>query len=169
MIRTGFLRSVALAVACLALTMSLTAHAQDEEKHGRKYKAPPETCHITVQVLKGYNGKPISNAAIIFHPVKDGRDQGNLEMKSDPDGKATLDIIPVGSTVRLQIIARGFTTYGETFALDTNSRDFVIKMEQPKAQLSTYQDNADKTSTRKPGVQEPVRPTTPATQAQPKQ
>lgn len=169
MIRTGILRSLAAAAACGVLMLSLTAHGQDEEKHGRKYKAPPETCHITVQVLKGYNGKPIPNAAIIFHPVKDGQDQGSLELKSDPDGKATIDIIPVGSTVQLQVIARGFETYGETFHLNENSRDFVIKMATPRAQLSQYEDNSNKASARKPGVQEQNQPASvPATQAQPK-
>ncbi len=47
------------------------AGAQDDqpEKHGRKYKAPPETAHIEVTVLKGFNKKPIMNAAVIFHPI----------------------------------------------------------------------------------------------------
>ena len=78
---------------------SNSALAQDTTaKRGRKYKAPPATSHIEVTVVKKYNGKPISNAAVIFQSTLDGKDQGNLEVKTDPDGKANIDVIPTGST-----------------------------------------------------------------------
>jgi len=57
-------------------------------------QAPPATSHIEVTVLKKFNGKPISNAAVIFDATMDGKDQGNLEVKTDPEGKATIDVIP---------------------------------------------------------------------------
>ena len=98
------------------------------EKHGRKYKAPPDTSHIEVTVVKGFNKKPIMNAAVIFHPVKDGKDEGNLEMKSDPDGKAVIDVIPTGSAVRIQVIADGFATFAEDYQIDQPSRQILITM-----------------------------------------
>ena len=45
---------------------------------------------------------------------------------------------------------------------DGNSKDFVVKMEAPKEQMSAYQDNAGKTATRPVGVQEPRTAVTPA-------
>jgi Carboxypeptidase regulatory-like domain len=132
-------------------------------KHGRKYKAPPATSHIEVTVLKKFNGKPISNAAVIFDSTLDGKDEGNLEVKTDPEGKATIDVIPTGSTVRVQVIATGFATYAEEYVVTEPSRQISISMVHPQEQLSSYQDNEGKAATRKPGVQEPVRPTTPAT------
>ena len=73
----------------IALVSCLPAMAQDAPaKRGRKYKAPPATSHIEVTVLKKFNGKPISNAAVIFDSTLDGKDQGNLEVKTDPEGKA---------------------------------------------------------------------------------
>jgi hypothetical protein len=138
------------------------ARAQDDDttpqKHGRKYKAPPDTSHIEVTVVKGFNKKPIMNAAVIFHPVKDGKDEGNLEMKSDPDGKAVIDVIPTGSAVRIQVIADGFATFAEDYQIDQPSRQILITMVRPKAQVSTYVDNSGKPSEMKPGVQEPIRP-----------
>ena len=149
---------------CIAPVFCLSAAAQDApEKHGRKYKAPPATSHIEVTVLKKFNGKPISNAAVIFDAKLDGKDQGNLEVKTDPDGKATIDIIPTGSTVRVQVIATGFATYAEEYLVSEPSREITVAMIHPQEQLSSYQDNQGKAATRKPGVQEPVRPTTPAT------
>jgi hypothetical protein len=148
---------------CLALVSCLPALAQDAPvKHGRKYKAPPATSHIQVTVLKKFNGKPISNAAVIFDATMDGKDQGNLEVKTDPDGKATIDIIPTGSTVRVQVIATGFATYAEEYLVAEPSREITISMIHPQEQVSSYQDNEGKAATRKPGVQEPIRPTPPA-------
>ena len=135
--------------------------AQDApERHGRKYKAPPATSHIEVTVLKKFNGKPISNAAVIFDATLDGKDQGNLEVKTDPDGKAAIDVIPTGSTVRVQVIATGFATYAEEYQVTEPNREITVSMIHPQEQLSSYQDNQGKAATRKPGVQEPVRPTT---------
>jgi hypothetical protein len=147
---------------CVALVSCLPATAQDApEKHGRKYKAPPATSHIEVTVLKKSNGKPISNAAVIFDSTIDGKDEGNLEVKTDPDGKAIIDVIPTGSTVRVQVIATGFATYAEQYLVSEPNREISISMIHPQEQLSSYQDNQGKTTTRKPGVQEPIRPTTP--------
>ncbi len=92
----------------------------------------------------------------------DGKDQGNLEVKTDPEGKATIDVIPTGSTVRVQVIATGFATYAEEYQVNEPSREITVSMVHPQEQLSSYQDNQGKTATRKPGVQEPVRPTKPA-------
>jgi hypothetical protein len=148
---------------CLALVSCLPLIAQDApEKHGRKYKAPPATSHIEVTVLKKFNGKPISNAAVIFDATLDGKDQGNLEVKTDPKGKATIDVIPTGSTVRVQVIATGFATYAEDYVVAEPSRQITVSMIHPKEQISSYQDNEGKAATRKPGVQEPARPKTPA-------
>ena len=142
--------------------------AQDAPvKHGRKYKAPPATSHIEVTVLKKFNGKPISNAAVIFDATLDGKDQGNLEVKTDPDGKATIDIIPTGSTVRVQVIATGFATYAQEYVVSEPSRQISVAMLRPQEQISSYENNEGKAAVRKPGVQEPIRPTTPPPAAPP--
>ena len=152
----------------------LHARAQDDtttpEKHGRKYKAPPDTSNIEVTVLKDFNKKPIMNAAVIFHPTKDGIDEGNLEMKTDPDGKAKIDVIPTGSKVTIQVIADGFSTFAGVYQINEVDRKIVISMIRPQAQVSTYIDNTGKPADLKPGVQDPVRPkqnSKPATQADP--
>jgi hypothetical protein len=149
-------------VFCLTL-LSLQAFGQDSPtRRGRKYKPPPDTSHIVVQVLKKANGKPIMNAAVVFNPTRDGKDIGSLEVKTDPDGKAVIDVIPTGSLVRVQIIASGYATYAEDFQIDEPSREILVSMVRPREQISAYEDNTGKTSSRKAGVQEPVRPTAPA-------
>jgi hypothetical protein len=167
--RTARIRT---ALVCLSVFFALfivlvprPAHAQDdgsskeEGRHGRKYKAPPQTSEIEVTVLRGFNKKPIMNAAVVFHPVDaDGKDEGFLEMKTDPDGKAKIDVIPTGSSVRVQVIATGYATYAEDYKISEPQRKITIDMQRPHAQVSTYVDESGKPSSIKPGVQEPVRP-----------
>ena len=76
-----FLRRAVTGVGVGALSLALAATAQDT-RHGRKYKAPPVTSHLEVLVLRDSNGKVVENAGVIFHPTKDGIDEGNLEVKS---------------------------------------------------------------------------------------
>jgi hypothetical protein len=160
-------RSIGLSllfVFSLCLTSPRATLAQDAPaKRGRKYKAPPATSHIEVTVVKKFNGKPIVNAAVIFNSSLDGKDEGNLEVKTDPEGKAVIDVIPTGSSVRVQVIATGFATFADEYIVTEPSRQISVAMIRPQEQISSYEDNSGKTATRKPGVQEPARPTTPAT------
>jgi len=127
-------------------------------RRGRKYKAPPETSHIEVLVTKKSNGKPISNAAVVFNPTKDGKDVGSLEVKTDPEGKAIIDVIPTGSLVRVQIIANGYATFAEDYLVTEPSKQISVVMLRPQEQISAYEENHGKASERKPGVQEPAKP-----------
>lgn len=154
-------RILSVGVVCgLALC---AAHGQDSR--GRKYKAPPETSHIEVLVLKDTNQKPIPNAAVVFHSVKDGKDEGNLEIKTDSEGKAIIDVIPTGSSVDVQVIADGFATFAGSYDVKESSRAIEIRMIRPRAQVSTYVDTRGQAASRPNGVQEPTKPATPATTA----
>jgi hypothetical protein len=110
------------------------------QRTGRKYTPPPATATIKVTVLRSTNGKPIPNAAVVFHPMEGDKDKGALELKSNEDGKVTIDVIPVGDTVRLQVIAEGWKTYGEDYKIDSDSKDIVVKMKRPGEQYSLYGD-----------------------------
>jgi hypothetical protein len=157
-----FTRTIGISLfftACLLLASPRAAFTQDSPdstpaKHGRKYKPPPTTSHIEVLVTKQSNGKPIPNAAVIFNPSKDGKDEGSLEVKTDPEGKATVDVIPTGSLVRVQIFANGYKTFADDYQVNESTRQIAVSMITPRAQVSTYQDNQGKESDRKPGVQD---------------
>ena len=151
-------------VLCITLVSCWSAFGQDDDataRRGRKYKAPPVTSHIEVQVVKKFNGKPISNAAVVFNSFLNGKEEGNLEVKTDPEGKAIIDVIPTGSTVRVQVIATGFATYAQEYVVSEPSRQISVALLRPQEQISSYENNEGKAAERKPGVQEPIRPTTP--------
>ncbi len=150
---------LSLALCAGVSLISISALSQDDAPHrGRKYKAPPVTSHVEVTVFKAFNGKPIANAAVVFHPMKDGKDDGNLEVKTDPDGKAIIDVIPTGSDLRVQVIANGFATFGQDYVVDAANKEIAVSMVRPRAQVSAYIESTDKPSQQKPGVQEPARP-----------
>jgi hypothetical protein len=67
-------------------------------------------------------------------------------------------VIPTGSQVRIQVIADGFATYAEDYVVNEPTREILVSMQRPRAQISTYVDNEGKPSQMKPGVQEPIRP-----------
>ena len=112
------LRLCLFAAAFVFFAGAFAGARQAGSHHGGKYKAPPPSARIEITVLRKADGKPIQNAAVIFHPIEGDRDKGGLELKSDEDGKAIIDVIPIGDTVRLQIIANGYQTYGQDFKVD---------------------------------------------------
>jgi len=150
--RVGWAAGLALVVGVVTF-----AGAQQPE-HGRKYKPLPELSHITVTVVKGFDGKPMPHAAVVFHATMDGRDDGSMEVKTDPEGKASIDVIEVGSDVSVQVIAHGFATYAEDLHAVGAEKAIQVKMLRPREQISQYRENVDKPAELKPGVQEPPHP-----------
>ena len=93
-------------------------------------------------VVKAENGKPIRNASVVLHPVrKDGsQSHGGYQLKTDPEGKASFAGAPYGK-IRVQVLIRGFQTYGEDYQVHEPSMDITIKLKRPAKQYSIYEDH----------------------------
>jgi hypothetical protein len=128
------------AIGLLMLASASSAWAQ-------KDKDNEPTSFLYFTVVKDDNGKPVRNAAIILHPVNEGgrQERGGLELKSDPEGKANLDGIPLGK-LRVQVLAHGFQTYGEDFDVENPKTEIIIKLKRPQGQFSVYDDRAPDSS-----------------------
>jgi hypothetical protein len=124
----------AITIACLAL-LSVSGFARE-----KKPAAP--TCTVSFLVVKDYNSKPIRNAAVVLHPIDpNGRqDKGGLELKTDAEGKTSLDGIPYGK-LRIQVIAQGFQPYGKDFDIAEPAVQIDIKMQSPNGQYSIYENH----------------------------
>ncbi len=140
MLRSKSQAALWLAVSLFAAATAL--HSQDD-KRGRKYNPPPPVAHIVVNVSKASNGKPVESAAVIFHTVHNGKDQGNLEVKTNEEGLAIIDVIPIGDLVRLQVIKSGFQTYGEDYSIEGANKEIAVKLRPPTRQYSTYENHPE--------------------------
>ena len=150
----------ALSAAVLAATVAGPNAQIAAQEHGRKWQPPPPTAPVTITVLKSFDNKPYENAGVVFHAVRNGKSDGNLEVKTDPDGNARIDLLEVGSHVLVQVIASGYATAATEFDLPPEGKQLTLKLQRPQAQVSQYVDNDGKASQTKPGVQERVIPPT---------
>jgi hypothetical protein len=142
MLSRRFPRYLTITVALLVMA-GVSLSAQDKSRRGRKYKPPPPTAKIEVTVVRASDSKPIENASVVFHVDMDG-DKGNMELKTNEDGKSVIDVLPIGSVMRLQIIAKGFQTYGQDYKIDKPEMAFDVKMRRPTDQYSIYKDHDGK-------------------------
>jgi hypothetical protein len=109
----------------------------------QKDKDEGPTSVLSFVVLKDDNGKPVRNAAVIMHPVdtRGKQERGGLELKTDSEGKTSIDGIPYGK-LRVQVLAQGFQTYGDDFDVTKSKMEFTIKLKRPQGQYSIYDDHA---------------------------
>ena len=98
-------------------------------------------------VIKDDNGKPVRNAAVIMHAVnaKGKQERGDMELKTDLDGKTNFDGIPYGM-LRVQVIATGFQTFGEDYDVEKAKTEITIKLKRPQGQYSIYDGHAKEPS-----------------------
>lgn len=103
------------------------------------YQDVTPTGRVRLTIVRASNGKPVKNAEVVLHLVdKSGKEkEEGLELKTHKDGKAETGGIPYG-TVRIQVIARGFRTYGEDYEIKQPTLDLTIKLQKPRSQFSIY-------------------------------
>ena len=132
----GMMRIMLGALLLIMLAAATVAVAQ-------KDKDNEPTTWVYFTVVKDDTGKPVRNAAVIMHPVneKGSQERGGLELKTDPDGKANFDGVPYGP-LRVQVLARGFQTFGEDYTIQKDKTEITIKLKRPQGQFSIYDDPA---------------------------
>ena len=98
------------------------------------------TSRLNLQVVVGENKKPVPNAHVVvrFVQKKFLRDKRtSWETKTNRKGFVVLDKIPHG-TVKIQIIARGYQTYGGEHELSKPNEELTILLNPPQSQYSAY-------------------------------
>ncbi len=108
----------------------------------KKPKVEEPTSSLSFVVVRDDGGKPVRNAAVVMHPVdsKDRQKHGGLELKTDAEGKASLDGIPYGK-LRVQVLAPGFQTFGDDYDVSQPAVAITIKLKRPAGQYSIYDDH----------------------------
>jgi hypothetical protein len=129
--------STMMAVALLFgfATLGL-ARAQDDEG---------PTSSLRFVVLRDSDGKPVRNAEVVLHPVqrKGKQAKGEMELKTDADGKTNVDGIPYGP-LRVQVLAPHFQTFGEDYEINKAEMEITVKLKHPGGQYSIYENPDEK-------------------------
>ena len=91
------------------------------------------------------DGKPIDRASVIVRfvsghsVVKLGKSiMTHWEVRTNQDGLAKIPALPQGNLL-VQIIAKGYQTYGETFDITETEKSLEIKLNPPQSQYSAHQ------------------------------
>ena len=94
--------------------------------------------------IKSKDGKPVDRAAVIikFHEgraiTKLGRKSPQQwELRTNQLGMVSLPSIPQG-TIRIQVIAKGYQTFGDTFELNQEEQTIPITLNPPQTQYSAH-------------------------------
>jgi hypothetical protein len=118
-----------LLILALALPLSFPASADDVTK-------------LKI-VVTTRSGRPIERADVIVRfggrsLVKLGKMvRTTWEMRSSQEGVAEIPDMPKGQ-VRIQVIAKGYQTFGDTFEVNEDERTIEIKLNPPQKQYSSH-------------------------------
>jgi hypothetical protein len=105
-------------------------------------EAPMTKLNITV---KTQSGRPIDRAAVVVRfveghsVVKLGKAiRTTYEVRTNQEGLAKIPEIPQGK-IRIQVIAKGYQTFGQIFDITQEEKDVPIILNPPQQQYSAHQ------------------------------
>jgi hypothetical protein len=94
--------------------------------------------------VKTLGGKPVDRASVVVQfggrsIKKLGRKAiTHWETRTNQEGVARIPEIPQGK-VRVQVIAKGYQTYGETFEVSQDEQTLEVKLKPPQPQYSSHE------------------------------
>jgi hypothetical protein len=103
-----------------------------------------ELTRLTIEVKNIYD-KPIERASVIVRFVE-GRSikkfgkkiRTEWQLRTNQDGIAKIPPIPQGD-VLVQVIAKGYQTFGQKFRIEEEERTIEVKLNPPQPQFSAHQ------------------------------
>jgi hypothetical protein len=98
---------------------------------------------LTIEV-KSPSGKPVEHASVIVKFIKGhsivklGKSiRKEWELQTNQEGRAKIPPIPQG-TILIQVIAKNYQTFGETFDVDEEQKTIEIKLNPPQKPYSAH-------------------------------
>jgi hypothetical protein len=99
---------------------------------------------LKVEVLS-HGGRPVDRASVIVDFVE-GRSIAKLgkkimkhwEVRTNQEGIAKVPALPQG-TMRVQVIAKGYQTFGSTYEVAEEEKTITVKLNPPQPQHSEHQ------------------------------
>ena len=95
--------------------------------------------------VKNLSDKPVDRAAVVVRfvegrsVVKFGKQVvTNWELRTNQEGVARIPSIPQGK-VRIQVIAKGYQTFGQIFDVTEAEKTIEVKLNPPQPQFSAHE------------------------------
>ena len=103
------------------------------------------TATVRIVVVRDASGKPVKSAQVVLHPVnrKGKATRGELDLKTDENGRASMEGIPYGS-IEVQVLAPGMQTFGQDYEVKQAEVEITVKLKRPGGQYSTYEEHGEK-------------------------
>ena len=105
-------------------------------------------------VVMSPTGKPVERASVVVSftgrsLVKFGKTvRTSWEMRTTQEGVADIPELPKGK-IRVQVIMKGYQTFGEIFDVDEDQRTIEVKLNPPQPQYSVHEAEAAKSEAAK--------------------
>ncbi len=108
--------------------------------------AAGDTPMTTLRVeVKTHTDRPLDRASVVVKFVK-GRNYLKLgkktvtswQVKTNQEGVAKIPALPQGE-ILIQVIAKGYQTFGQTFEVNEPERTIEVKLNPPQPQFSAHQ------------------------------
>jgi hypothetical protein len=109
-----------------------SAPNKDQDKKETKSSSPTIT---KLRIMVTANDKPVGNASVyvkynetggLFHREK----LAEMNFKTNEDGSVKVPEVPRGK-ILIQVIAKGWHTYGKWYDIETDGETIQIKLEEP--------------------------------------
>jgi hypothetical protein len=105
--------------------------------------ADPPMTRLRVEV-KTLSDKPVERASVVVRFVE-GRSVVKMgkkiitswEMRTNQEGVAKIPSMPQGK-IQVQVIAKGYQTFGKTFEVDEEEKTIEVKLNPPQPQYSAH-------------------------------
>ncbi|MBI3666504.1 MAG: carboxypeptidase regulatory-like domain-containing protein [Acidobacteria bacterium] len=91
---------------------------------------------ITI-VVRNEKNEPVDRAAVIVKPMKGKKVKRSYELRTSQQGTAPLPPIDQG-TILVQVIAKGYQTFGEKYEVTEPERTIEVKLKPPQEQFSVH-------------------------------
>ncbi len=116
-------------------TTSQEKPSQDKPADSKKDSKPSDPTTTRLRIRVTADDKPVGNASVyVRFPVAGGlfhkEKLAELNLKTNEDGSAKVPDIPRGK-ILIQVVAKGWKTYGKWHEIDTETMTVEIKLEPP--------------------------------------
>jgi hypothetical protein len=127
-------------IAAVIILMSLVSFSGLYPAAAQEDNGPTSTLRFVV--VRDSDGKPVRNAQIVLHPVnrKGKQGSGEMELKTDAEGRTSIDGIPYGP-LRVQVLVPRFQTFGEDYEINKAQMEITVKLKHPGGQYSVYENH----------------------------